>query len=246
MPKKENNSTNHTARIGEDFNEEITEIKEERLKNGRDKKMRSTAKLTNWLVRHDYWKKMKEDLMRLDMSRRGSAVMILFLYGFAIFFFLIFFGIAIFGFSTVNNVLKQNVSMGQVNLQEVNEETFGAITTAMLNQADTLALAVIIGMVILMLLNAHLFGDSNKLWIPADIMILIFVFILSVYLAQVYEILINSTDILRVYIDNMPKSSRFLLNLPSIVATIGALLMIVTYSRVNKEERRESNVLGFE
>lgn len=180
------------------------------------------------------------------MDKKGSSVVALFGYAFAVFFFLIFFGLAVWGFSIVNDIFDQDVEIGQVNLRDTNDITFGAIATALLNQADLLALVVVLSMVILMMLTAFFFGNSNKMWIPIDILILIFVFILSVYLSNVYEILINSSDLIEVYIENLPKASRFMLNLPSIVATIGALLMIITYTKIGQDQRRETNVLGFQ
>ncbi len=179
------------------------------------------------------------------MRRKGSSVIGMFLFAFAVFLFMIFFGIAIWSFSLIDDALDQDVDVGQVNLRDVNDDTFGALTQAMLDQADAFALIFILGTVVVMLLNAHLFGDSNKLWIPIDMLILIFVFILSVYFSQVYEIFINADVLLSaIYVDQLPKSSTMLLNLPAIIATIGALLMIVTYVKVNKEEG-QTNVLGF-
>lgn len=48
-----------TARIGEAFNKEIQEIKEARLKSGIDKKKKSTRRLTNLLIKHKHWPKIK-------------------------------------------------------------------------------------------------------------------------------------------------------------------------------------------
>lgn len=181
------------------------------------------------------------------MNNKGSAVIQLFGYVFMAFLFLIFFGIALLIFNLTNDALDQDVEVGQVNLRDVNDDTFGALNSALLNQADLLALMVVLGMVVSMMLTAFFFGDSNKMWIPVDILILVFVFILSVYLSSVYEILINaSPELLNIYVDTLPQASRFMLNLPLIVSTLGALLMIVTYTRVGQDQRRETNVLGFQ
>lgn len=55
-----------TARIGEDFNKELDDIKEERLKRNIDKKRKSTKKLTNLIIQHSGWKKIKEDTIKED------------------------------------------------------------------------------------------------------------------------------------------------------------------------------------
>ncbi len=60
------NEKNITARIGELFNEELESIKNERLRNGMDKKKKSTKKLTNLIIRHDSWAQLKEDMINLS------------------------------------------------------------------------------------------------------------------------------------------------------------------------------------
>jgi len=179
------------------------------------------------------------------MYKKGSAVINLFGYIFAVFFFLLFFGIALLGYSEIDKALDQDIDVGQVNLRDANNDTFGRLTEGLLNQGDTIALSVIFGLILLMMLNAFFFGDSIKLWIPVDMLIMIFVFILSVYLSNTYELLINSTSLLDIYIDRLPKASKVMLNLPMIVSTIGAILMIITYTRVGRDDSERVNVQGF-
>ena len=68
MPKKQKNSKSHLTRIGEDFSKEIEDIKKKRLEFGIDKKRKSTRRLTNLIIKHDDWKKIKGDtiLIKLD------------------------------------------------------------------------------------------------------------------------------------------------------------------------------------
>lgn len=54
------------SRVGEEFYKEIEEIKDLRLRNGLDKERISTEKLTNCLVHHGFWKRIKEDLINLN------------------------------------------------------------------------------------------------------------------------------------------------------------------------------------
>jgi len=64
MPEKNNKiSNNHTARLGDIFNKEIEEIKKERKEKGLDKTQRSTRQLTNLIIKHDLWKKIKKDMI---------------------------------------------------------------------------------------------------------------------------------------------------------------------------------------
>ncbi len=62
------NTKNKTARIGEDFNKEIEEIKKERKKRGIDKNKKSTRILTNLIVKHRDWNKIKEDTIELNLE----------------------------------------------------------------------------------------------------------------------------------------------------------------------------------
>jgi len=67
-------SGNTTQRLGEDFNKELEEIKDERLARGIDKKRKSTRKLTNLMVKHDAFKKIKEDTIeiKLECGKNGK------------------------------------------------------------------------------------------------------------------------------------------------------------------------------
>jgi len=59
---------NVTSRIGEDFSNEIEDIKEERLNRGIDKKKKSTRRLTNLIVKHRDWKTIKEDTIEVNLE----------------------------------------------------------------------------------------------------------------------------------------------------------------------------------
>ncbi len=66
MAKKEKDNKNVTSRIGEKFSKEIEEIKEARLKSGIDKKKKSTRKITNVIIKHEDWEKIKKDTIELN------------------------------------------------------------------------------------------------------------------------------------------------------------------------------------
>lgn len=177
---------------------------------------------------------------------QGPVTIMLFIFIFAAFFLILFLGIGLFGFNLVNEQLDQNITIGQVNLQTVNLQTFGALSVAFATNADILGIAVLLGMSLFMISIGFFLGrDNSKIWIVADIFILIFAFILAVYISQIYDLFINATDVLDVYIEDLPRSSKFILNLPGLVATIGALIMIVSYSEIAKRKGTETNVLGF-
>ena len=61
-----------TARMGEDFSKEIEYIKKKRLDTGIDKKKKSTKKLTNLIVKHNLWKKIKEDTIKINLENKKN------------------------------------------------------------------------------------------------------------------------------------------------------------------------------
>lgn len=171
------------------------------------------------------------------MNKRGTSSAQLFLFVFAAFFIIVFLGIVLFVFGQVNGILNIDVDVGQVNLADINSQTFGQINTAFFNNADTIGTIMLLGMVVLMMLNAFIFGkEYPKIFFVLDFVILIAIFITSVYISQIYDTLIHATTLLEsIYVNDIPKSSKFVLNLPYIIGTIGALLMVLSYSGINKE-----------
>ena len=59
---------NVTARIGEDFSKELEEIKKERVDRGIDKKKKSTRRLTNLMIKHKDFQKIKEDTIKINLE----------------------------------------------------------------------------------------------------------------------------------------------------------------------------------
>ncbi len=66
MPEKKINSKNHTARIGESFCRELGLIQKARIESGVDKTKRSFRQLTDLLVRHDVWDRIKRDMINFS------------------------------------------------------------------------------------------------------------------------------------------------------------------------------------
>ena len=51
------------ARIGAKFHNEITQIQDARLRNGKSRDRISTEKITNMIIRHSNWEKIKSDII---------------------------------------------------------------------------------------------------------------------------------------------------------------------------------------
>lgn len=181
-------------------------------------------------------------------SKKGSSVV----WGFAIMFVAlivaIFLGVFVFIFGQINTVLSQDVDIGQVNLGNVTAITFGQINTGLINNADTIGIIILFGMCLLMILNGYFFGShSLKLFFIVDMFLLILFFIPSIYISQIYELFINSSTVIQsTFIDTIPKVSKFMLNLPIIIAIVGIITMIVSYIGIKKQDNEEPvNVLGY-
>ena len=184
------------------------------------------------------------------VNKKGSSVF----YGFVIIFvallFAIFLGVAVYSFNIVNDVLSQDVDIGQVNLKNVSDTTFGQINTGFINNADTIGILFLFGMCLMMILNGYFIGSQNpKLFFVVDIFLLALFFIPAIYVSQIYETFINSSTVFSsTFTDTIPKTSKFLLNLPTIVGTVGVITMILSYAGIRKDDELKGgdvNVLGY-
>ena len=181
------------------------------------------------------------------MNKKGSNIIQMFIFVFVAFFIAVFLGIALLSFNLIDDALDQDVEMGQVNLADINDLTFGKINLGFVANADTIGIIILLGMCLLMILNGYFFGSKYpKFFLALDILILVFVFMVSVYLSQVYELFIDSAALFDLFKDDIPKTSKFILNLPAIIGTLGALIMIVSYSGLKKQEQnRRADFYGY-
>ena len=62
----EKNKYGVQQRVGHRFDEELEEIKVARIENKKSKEKVSTAKISNLIVRHKNFKKIKEDIIELE------------------------------------------------------------------------------------------------------------------------------------------------------------------------------------
>lgn len=138
--------------------------------------------------------------------------------------------------------------VGNVDMGNITNLTLGRMNIAFTNTADLIGMTLIFGMILSMLGNAYYFGGKYpKLFFILDFFILIFGYILAVYVQRVYSIFINATDLFApIFINNLPNTSKFILNLPPIVTTIGVIMLILGYSGIRKlrEGRGGINVMG--
>lgn len=77
MAKKEKKKTrSHAARLGSNFFKKIEDIKDARLKSGKDKERISTEKVTNLIVKHKKsWNDIEKDIINAtqeEVEKHGS------------------------------------------------------------------------------------------------------------------------------------------------------------------------------
>ena len=154
-------------------------------------------------------------------------------------------GIFVYGGNLVDQTMTSiDITIGEQNFTEVYEGTLGKGIDAFLNSADNYALALLLGMVILMLLASYTFLEKQKVWIVAEFCILIVAFIFAVMIQGIYNTFINSsTVLLDIYSVDLIKSSKFILNLPVIIPIVWSFMVILSYSIFRKE--REIGDLGY-
>lgn len=185
--------------------------------------------------------------MSLIKNKRGVTNSLgIFIFIFVAFMWIVFLGIQVTVFNLTTTNLDIDIDAGNVNLGEIVQDTLGQINTGILSSADFIGYTLLFGMVLFMFGNAYFFrGTYPKMMMVADSLILVFVYVLAIYLSNAYETLIHSTTILSAYIDNLPKSSQFILRLPMFVSIIGVIIMILSYSGFPKTSEGEASVGEF-
>ncbi len=178
----------------------------------------------------------------LSLKNNKKAQMTLFiLYGivivFAIVLFLLATGIMA---SKINQALDQDIDLGQVNLADLNEQTYGKYNTMLVKHSDFMGLSSIFGMILGLLLSSYVLRGRFPKWaIILDIFILIAFFIFSIYLSQAYSTILNTLqEAGEPFLEEvMPKTSKFLINLPIYIVIIGALMMVLFHSSIPRKRK---------
>ena len=148
----------------------------------------------------------------------------------------------------MNEALSQNITIGSVNLAEVNADTFGVYTTTYLNNADWWGLSIIFGMVMGLFLSSYFLRNKFPKWgLILDIFIIVAMFIVALYIASTYNLLLNTLssageDFLEVY---APKTSMFVVNLHIFTVIIGVIMMVLFHSTIPRRTEERLQEGGF-
>ena len=156
-----------------------------------------------------------------------------------IFILVVVIGLFMYSFDTIVEGLRQpSVSnAGNVNLTEAVDLTIGKINSAAQTKMNLVSIFLIFGMVFGLVFSTYMLRDRYPaLFFIVDFVILIFAYIIAVYLANSYEIIINSIPFKSIYTSNLSWSTMFILKLPKIVLFIGSLTAIVAYSAIPRQK----------
>lgn len=169
----------------------------------------------------------------MGSNKKGQApTMMIVVFVFFAAFMVIGFGVLYYATQQADGIIGgiSGLVIGDLTFAQTYQDTLGQGMTAFLNTLSGMALALVLGMIIVMLIIGFKL-DSSRLWILLDLLVIVGAFIAAVYLSETFETFINSSaDILAVFSNDFQLPSNFILNLPAIVIIVGALIMIVTYT----------------
>jgi len=161
---------------------------------------------------------------------------------FVMFFFALTLGIFTYVAVTVDDTFEDiNFTIANTDFQTVYQDNLGIGLNSFIDNADTMGMFLLFGMMILMIICGYIFNSNSKLLLVIDIVIFIIIFILAGILQFTYnEVIHSGTELLDIYSNNIEKTSTFMLLLPFVVPIIWLIMMIITYGRFKKKDFKES------
>lgn len=176
----------------------------------------------------------------INMDKRGMGLLPIMAFVFLCFFAVLFLGVFLYGLGLFDDSMQGlNILINGQNFTQIYQQTTGQGVDAIFAVADTAAIALLFGMIIVMMAVGYFWGDeTKKLWILADIFIIIVVFVISVYLQIYFTTFINSSVFAasEVFTADLEMSSTFMAKLPFIVPIAGVLIMIATYGLSRRKQ----------
>lgn len=94
-----------------------------------------------------------------------------------------------------------------------------------------IGIGTLLGMVLCLMIVGTKTKRKSKLWIILDIFIIILAEIIAVIVTNTFkdQILSLSPELQDIFINTLSASSKWVLNMPTLIPTIGVLVMITTY-----------------
>jgi hypothetical protein len=169
----------------------------------------------------------------------------------AIIFFALFLVIllAIISFSVGifdSQISKLDITLGNFSFNETYQETMHpSMNVLEVTGPKMISIGTLLGMVLIMLLIGAKTEKKHNIWIILDIIIIIVAEIIAVYIKGIFQdtIMNLSPELYQIFITTLSESSKWILNMPTIIPTVGVLIILATY--VLKREDEETSEEGF-
>ena len=183
-----------------------------------------------------------------NLDKKGMSLLSMIAFVFFAFFLVLFLGIFLYGLGIFDSLMSGfDITIGGQNFTEVYQETTQQGVDAIFAVADFSAVALLLGMTIVMMLVGYFWGEEKKrLWIIMDLLIMIVSFIIAVYLQNYFlDFVISGVIDSTIYTSDIPISSGLLSRLPYLVPIMGVLIMVATYGFSKKSEGATFSDLGY-
>ena len=117
-------------------------------------------------------------------------------------------------------------------------------TSAKSTAPQIISVGTLLGMIIILIIIGYNSRKMDRLWLLVDIGIIIIAEAVVVVVRSSFVSFMNSApELAQIYRTTLSVGAKFILNMPTILPTIGAILMVLTHYMTKKKE--ETEVVGF-
>lgn len=215
-----------------EFSEELEEIKLNRIKKGKDKRMRSDRRLTAAIRRHPLFRDIKADIEISDLKddRKGSVIDIV-MWIVISFVILLLMGTWLYGHGVMTDALVNIASPNDaVNISEAASLTLGRIDAA-LPVLRWAAFGIILALGISIMISNFLV-KAHPVFLIIYIFIAIVAVVFAVYVSNIYETTILTNSAIGETMMSFTAGSWIMLNLPIWTAVIGIFGAILLFAGI--------------
>lgn len=133
-----------------------------------------------------------------------------------------------------------DLQLGNISFNETYQQALKpALVSIETTIPQTMSLGILMGLIIVMMYIGFNTKRLGAGWIALDVLILIIAEGLAVLVKSGFNSYINSTpELFAVFTTTLSSASKFILNLPKIIPTVGILIMIATHF-VTKDKEGE-------
>ncbi len=178
----------------------------------------------------------------MGLNKKGYTTLSLFFVIFMGFGLLIILGMFIFGLDLVDESASQITGqLGNVSLNGTYQEIMQpAIITAKTTMPKIISMGVLLGTILSLLIVSFNIKRLGLSWMILDLGIIISAEIIAVTIRDSFVSFMNSSpQFLEIFRTDLAFASKFILNLPTLIPTIGILIMVATYFMTKEKEERQ-------